>query len=433
MTRSVTTMAERGLRGRCRVPGDKSISHRAALLALLTHSRSEFCGYSPAGDCQASLAAVRALGGEVRRTGDRVLVVGPRRNGPPRLEAVAIDCGRSGTTMRLLAGIVAGWDGRFLLDGDRQLRQRPMARVARPLQEMGAMVTLGSGGRPPLLVAGGCLVGIRHRSEVASAQVKSAVLLAGIMAEGTTVVEEPLATRDHTERMLRGMGADISVQAQGPGATITVARGRLEPVRTRIPGDASSAAVVAAAAALVPGSDIVMEGVSLNPTRVRFFELLRRMGGEVEMTPDPAGAFGAEPAGSVRVVQRPLESVLVDAEEVPFLIDELPLVGLLATQAHGVTEVSGAAELRVKESDRIHGLVLGLRALGATVEERADGFSVEGPSRLRGVACDSQSDHRLAMTFTVAGLVAEGQTEITGTEYIPDSFPGFFQCLASIS
>jgi len=433
MTAVLTATAERGLRGRCRVPGDKSISHRAALLSLLTDSRSEFLGYSPAGDCRASLAAVAELGGEVSRMGERVSVVGPKGHRFRGAEPVAVDCGRSGTTMRLLAGIVAGWDGRFLLDGDHQLRRRPMARVAGPLEEMGAKIHLGSGGRPPLAISGGGLQGIRHRSAVASAQVKSAVLLAGTMARGTTVVEEPLATRDHTERMLSRMGADISVQPRGLGCRVTLVPGALEPIRISIPGDASSAAVLAAAAAVVPGSDIVIEGVSLNPTRARFFELLRRMGVEVEMIPDEGGDFGAELAGSLRVVQRPIEGVLVDSAEVPFLIDELPLVGLLATQAQGVTEVRGAAELRVKESDRIHGLVVGLRALGATVEEKSDGFLVDGPSSLSGAVCDSQSDHRLAMTFAIAGLVAEGRTEILGAEYIPDSFPGFFECLGSIS
>jgi 3-phosphoshikimate 1-carboxyvinyltransferase len=420
------------LLGRCQVPSDKSISHRAAILAACGAGRSEILNFSVAGDCRASLALVRALGCEVRQAGNRLEVTGM---GPPgastQLDA-ALDCERSGTTMRLGAGLVAGLPWSLRLTGHPQLLRRPMERVAGPLRRMGAQVTTAPGGRPPLDIRGGNLIGIEHVPSPSSAQVKSAVLIAGLGASSPTTVVEPVPTRDHTERLLAAMGASIEGADSAQGRSIRLVPGKLSPLRLSVPGDASSASVLAAAAALVPGSDVVLERVSANPTRTRFFAVLARMGAFVEF--EPAGdQLGPEPAADIRVKHLTLTAVRIEADEVPLLIDELPLVGLLATAAEGVTEVRGAVELRTKESDRIAGLVAGLRALGADAEELEDGFIVRGPTQLRGAACDALTDHRLAMTFTLAGLVSVGAVEVIGTEYVSDSFPGFFTSLGELS
>ena len=416
------------LSGRCLVPGDKAISHRAAILAMLATGRSTISGFSSAGDCGATLAALATLGIAVRRVGNTVEVDGGGDELSAGRSPTVVDCNRSGTTMRLLAGVMASVPGETLLTGHPQLLRRPMERVALPLRRMGAWVETGPEGRPPLRFRGGHLQGISFTSPVASAQVKSAVLLAGLAAEGLTVVSEPVPTRDHTERLLAAMGATLRVTEEAAGRRVAVSASRLHPINLAIPGDASSAAVIMAAAALVPGSDVVIESVSGNPSRLGFLDVLHRMGGRVEVIPVP-GQPSPEPTVTLRIRQAPLHGTVVSAAEVPMLVDELPLVGLLATQAEGTTEVRGAAELRVKESDRIRGLVTGLRSLGARVEELADGFVVEGPSQLHRSRCDSLTDHRLAMTFAVAALVADGPVEVASLEFVEDSFPGFAECL----
>jgi len=412
--------------GTCTVPGDKSISHRAAILAALAPGTSRVRGFSPAGDCASTLAAIRVLGARVEAPGgEEVRIAGPvdglaRDVGP-------VDCGRAGTAMRLLAGVVASFPVSAMLTGHSQLLRRPMGRVAEPLRAMGARVSLGHGDRPPIRIAGGGLRGIDHRPPVASAQVKSAVLLAGLRAEGRTLVREPVATRDHTERMLAAMGASIGWSDGG----VWVEPSALRPLELRIPGDPSSAAFLWAGAAIAPGSDLTVEDVGLNPTRIGFLRIIERMGASVVVTQgsDRAG----EPAGSVRIRHAALTGTRVAAEEIPAAIDELPLVGLLATQADGVTEVRGAGELRVKESDRIAGLVAGLRALGADADEMTDGFVVRGPTPLRAGSVDSLTDHRLAMTFAVAGLIADGPVRVAGSAYTDDSFPGFRALLRELT
>ncbi|MGP8249274.1 MAG: 3-phosphoshikimate 1-carboxyvinyltransferase [Candidatus Dormibacteria bacterium] len=420
------------LLGRCQVPSDKSISHRAAILAACSTGRSEILNFSAAGDCRASLNLVRSLGCDARLDGTRLEITGLGRSAVSRRLGAPLDCERSGTTMRLGAGLAAGLPWTLRLTGHPQLLRRPMERVAEPLRRMGARVTTAPGGRPPIDISGGDLTGIEYVLDPSSAQVKSAVLIAGLYASSPTTVVEPIPTRDHTERMLAAMGASIEGADSDRGRSIRVAPGTLSPLRLSIPGDASSASVLGAAAALVPGSDVVLERVSANPTRTRFFEVLARMGAVVEF--DTGGDQpGPEPATDIRVRQGALSAVRIEADEVPLLIDELPLVGLLATAAEGVTEVRGAAELRTKESDRIAGLVSGLRALGADAEELADGFVVRGPTQLRGGACDALTDHRLAMTFTLAGLVSAGVVEVTGSQFVSDSFPGFFASLRELS
>lgn len=421
------------LSGRCRVPADKAISHRAAILGALAEGTSRVRGFSPAGDCRQTVGALRGLGVRVELAEEEagpvlhptLLVRGKGWEGlrPP---TGPLDCGRSATTMRLLAGVAAGLPFGCVLTGDRQLLRRPMDRVAEPLRRMGAGVALRPGGLPPVAVRGGSLRGIEYRLPVASAQVKSCVLLAGLRAAGTTAVVETVPTRDHTERLLEAMGAPVG---RRPG-WVSVSPGPLDPIDLAVPGDVSSAAAILAGALLVPGSDVVVEEVGLNPLRTGFLRVLDRMGARVEVV---STSDGVEPVGTVRVRHEPLHGTLVEAAEVPSLIDELPLLAVLATRAEGVTEVRGAAELRVKESDRISGLVAGLRALGARVEELPDGFVVVGPTPLRGGRCDARSDHRLAMAFAVAGLVAEGPVEVVGMEFVADSFPGFEATLRALS
>lgn len=383
-------------------------------------------GFSPAGDCRSTVGVLRRLGAEVSQEGDVLTVYGRDLPATWPGGGERLDCGRSATTMRLVAGALAGRPATVELGGDPQLLARPMERVAAPLRLMGASVGTSDGGRPPVVLRGGPLTGIRHRLPVASAQVKSAVLLAGLQAEGPTVVEEPAPSRDHTERLLAAMGATLRRPA---AVEVEIEPGPIYGAEIAVPGDASSAAFLVAAAALVHGSDLTIHGVGLNPGRAGLLRILSRMGGSVEVSDD--GREGPEPAGDVRIRWAPLSGVSVGAAEVPAAIDELPLVGLLATQAEGVTRVAGAGELRVKESDRIRGLVAGLRALGAQAEELPDGFAVAGPSRLDGGAVDSLGDHRLAMTFAVAGLIASRPVRVEGMETAADSFPGFADALGA--
>jgi 3-phosphoshikimate 1-carboxyvinyltransferase len=423
MTAAAGRLDVRPLAGRCRVPGDKSISHRAALVAGLARGVSELRGFSPAGDCLATLGLLEALGCRVERGSGVVHVLGGRLEPP----AGPTDCVRSGTTMRLGAGTIAAHAFSTTLTGDLQLLRRPMGRVAEPLRSMGARVELAAGDRPPIRIEGGELHGIRYELPVASAQVKSAILLAGLGADGETTVVESAPSRDHTERLLEWLGA---LHRREPGV-VSVVRADLGAFGLDVPGDLSSAAPLVAAAALVPGSDIRVEGVGLNPSRTGFLNALARMGARVETS--PIGVDGPEPSGELRVRAAPLHAISVEAGEVPNLIDELPLVGVLATQAEGATEVRGAVELRTKESDRIAGLVAGLVALGADAEELPDGFVVRGPVRLHGGACDALGDHRLAMAFTVAGLVASEPVRVAGMASVGDSFPGFLRALEALT
>lgn len=404
------------------------------MVAALAEGSSTIRGFSPAGDCRSTLSGLQALGVRITRARDAVVVAGRGPEGLRQPEG-PVDCGRSGTTMRLLAGLVAGHAFGALLTGEEQLLARPMERVAEPLRMMGAAVDSAPFGRPPLTIRGGSLAGIEHRPEVASAQVKSAVLLAGVQALGRTRVLERVPTRDHTERILARAGAPVTVERlTAGGSAASVSRADLRAFEVDVPGDVSSAAPILAAAALVPGSDVAIEGVGLNPGRTGFLGVLARMGGDLQIDPHPgSGELSEESAGTVRLRFAPLGPVRLDARDIPGLVDEVPLVALLATQAEGVTEVRGAGELRVKESDRIAATVAGLRTLGADLEELSDGFVVRGPVRLTGGRCDSVRDHRLAMLFTLAGLVASGPVAVVGTEFIGDSFPGFRKLLGRVS
>jgi len=428
------------LGGSLRPPSDKSISHRAAILAAMGEGETSIEGYLDSADTRATLAAIAAVGARVEGNGERLLIEGVGLRGAA---PAAIDVGNAGTLMRLLPGWLAAQPGgEWTLDGDESIRRRPIDRIVEPLRLMGADVTARDQRLPPLTVRGSALHGIEYRLPVASAQVKSCLLLAGMLAEGETTVVEPAPTRDHTERMLASARADVSVEPAGtpvtlrgrlPGNRIRVRTAeRLEPGRFAVPADFSSAAFSLAAAVLVPGSEVTVTGVGLNPTRIGFLGILNRMGAAIEVTEDaPAGG---EPRGSILARHGPdLEAVRVGAGEVPLAIDELPLLGLLGCFADGDTRVSGAEELRYKESDRIATVVEGLRALGAEIEASDDGFSVKGTGHLRGGVLDARGDHRLAMMGAVAGLASEEGVEVRGFDAAGVSYPGFERDLRALA
>ncbi len=382
-------------------------------------------GFAPGADCRSTLRCLAALGVAVERTGDSVTLIG-RGSAPFGSPREALDAGNSGTTARLLAGVLAAQPLSVTLTGDESLTRRPMRRVIDPLTRMGAIID-SNDGRLPMTITGASLEAIHHRTEVASAQVKSAVLLAGLRAAGTTRVTEPHQTRNHTELALRQFGAAVHVD----GTTVSLAGGqRLAPVDAGVPGDFSSAAFLCVAAAALPGSEVLIEGVGLNPTRTGLLAVLSRAGAVVEVVGDADSA--AEPRGSLRVSCGGLAPLVISPDEVPALIDELPALAALATHGGAVT-VTGAGELRVKESDRISALVTGLRALGADAEELPDGFHVAGRRRLSGGVADAAGDHRLAMAFAIAGLGATGPSTILGAGAVDISYPGFFTTLESIA
>lgn len=425
----VTVSPALSVSGELRVPGDKSISHRYALLAAIAEGRSTIANYAPGADCASTLSCISALGAIVSRTpaaraGEPPLVTVEGR-GARGLRAASgdLDCGNSGSTMRMLGGVVAAHPFLSTLIGDASLSRRPMRRIIGPLTEMGAVITAAQGDRPPVRIQGGDLTGIQFRPDTPSAQVKSAVLLAGLMARGETSVVEPASTRDHTERALAAFGAAITVD----GRAITLQGGqRLSACSLTVPGDISSAAFMAVAAAAMPGSDVVITNVGLNPSRSALLDVLKRFGAEVEVIVEDE--WNGEPVGRLRVRQGRMTDLVITPDEVPEVIDELPVLATLGTFGGSVT-VSGAGELRVKESDRIAELVAGLRAMGADADERADGFQVRFSSRLAGGTVHAKHDHRLAMAFAIAALGASGPTHIEGADAVAVSYPAFFHDL----
>jgi 3-phosphoshikimate 1-carboxyvinyltransferase len=419
----------RRLAGRLEVPGDKSISHRAALFGALARGATEIHGYLEADDCLRTLRAVEALGAEVTRKGPgeyRIGGVGPRGFSEP---ADVLDCGNSGTTARLLLGVLAAQPFWTFLTGDDSLRRRPMARVVAPLAAMGATVVgRAGGGRLPLAIRGGPLRALHWELPVASAQVKSAILLAGLHADGPVSVTEPAASRDHSERLLRRFGARLERR----GLTTTIEPGALEGTTVRVPGDISSAAFLLVAGTVVPDSRLTVAGVGLNPTRTGALEVLEAMG--ARLTIAPAAEHGAdEPVGDVTVATAELGATTVAGAIVPRLIDEVPALVVAAACARGRTEIRDAAELRVKESDRLAALARELGRLGARVAERPDGLVVEGGAPLVGARVSSGGDHRIAMALAVAGLVARGTTVVEDAACIATSFPQFTECLNALA
>jgi 3-phosphoshikimate 1-carboxyvinyltransferase len=419
--------AAKRLVGSVRMPGDKSISHRYAMLAAIAEGPSEIHGFSASADCRSTLECLKQLGVKIECQEHTVVVQGAGLNGL-RVPAASLDAGNSGTTMRMLAGILAGQPFRSVLTGDASLSRRPMKRVIDPLTRMGARIQSAEGGLPPLEIEGGTLKPIRYELPVPSAQVKSSVLLAGLFAEGETEVIEPVATRDHTEIALEQMGADISRR----GRTIAV-RGyaRLEGRKLYVPGDISSAAFFLVAALLVPASNLVIENVGLNPTRTAILDLLAPMGGRVRVL--NVEMVNGELLGNLHVEASKLQGGEIPPEAVPGLIDELPVLAVLGTQTEQGLAFHGAAELRVKESDRIAVVAENLRRMGAEVEEFPDGLRVAGQQKLRGAEIETRGDHRIAMAFTVAGLVADGPTIIRDSACVDVSFPDFFETLARVT
>lgn len=418
------------LAGRVEAPGDKSISHRAALFGALAEGVTEVRGFLEAEDCRRTLAAVEALGAEVTRKGPgeyRIAGAGLRGFREP---ADVVDCGNSGTTARLLLGVLAGQPFWTFLTGDDSLRRRPMGRVAEPLRRMGAtIVGRGDGTRLPLAARGAeWLRAIAWESPVASAQVKSAILLAGLYADGPVSVTEPAPSRDHTERMLGAFGARLERSA----GTVTLTPGPLRGVPLTVPGDLSSAAFLLVAGLVAPGARVTVEGVGLNPTRTGVLDALRAMGARLELDgADPAP--DREPMGSVTASAGALSGTSVGGALLVRLIDEVPALAVAATAASGRTEIRDAGELRVKESDRLAALARELGALGARIEERPDGLVIDGGARLRGARVTSGGDHRIAMALVVAGLVAAGETLIEDTECVATSFPTFADALNGLA
>jgi 3-phosphoshikimate 1-carboxyvinyltransferase len=429
---SVVVTPVNRLAGEMRVPGDKSISHRAAMIASLARGQSVVKNFSSARDCAATLRCLEALGVSVARDGSTLSIGGS--GGSLREPAQVLDAANSGTTMRLLAGVLAGQPFETTMTGDESLRSRPMSRVAEPLRLMGATVELGEGGRAPLRIEGRRpLRAISYRPPVASAQIKSAVLLAGLFADRVTSVEEPTPTRDHTERMLRAFGVGVYLD----DGEITVGGGaRLRARDLVVPGDVSSAAFFAAAAAILPGSELALLDVGLNPTRTAFLSALAELGAGI--TVEGERIEGGEPVGAIRVrgrASRQARPLSVSGPIIPNLIDELPLLAFTAAALGCTMELRDAAELRVKESDRIRATVENLSRMGARVEERADGWLLHGGgARLRGAALSSFGDHRIAMSCAVAALAAAGDSEIEGARGVVEvSLPEFWKLLEGVA
>jgi 3-phosphoshikimate 1-carboxyvinyltransferase len=431
MSPMIVTPARR-VRGKITLPGDKSISHRAAMLSALADGATEITNYSTGADCASTLRCLEQLGVRVTRDGATVRVHG---RGRARLQqpAAPLDCGNSGSTMRMLAGLLASFPFAVEMIGDASLSARPMRRIITPLEQMGARVEARDGHAPLRLFGTDELQPISYRTPVASAQIKSCVLFAGLGARGRTSVAEDALTRDHSERMLRWLGAEVrTTEADGLITHTLDGPARLAARPLRVPGDASSAAFFVAAAAMLPGSDLTIENVGLNPTRTQMLPVLQALG--VEITIEDAREECGEPVGTVRVRGAgPLAGAnVLRAPLVAPLIDELPVLAVLGAQVAGGLEIRDAAELRVKESDRIATTAANLRAMGAEVEEFSDGLRVAGPVKLHGARICSYHDHRIAMAFAVAALVADGATEITGAESAGVSFPEFFALLKTV-
>jgi 3-phosphoshikimate 1-carboxyvinyltransferase len=414
--------------GHIAVPGDKSISHRAVLIAAICEGETRISGFGRSGDTEATLSAVRALGAEVEEEDVDVLMVRGVGLRGLRQPNGSLDCGNSGTLIRLLAGILAGQEGRFELTGDDSLRSRPMERIADPLRRMGARVET-TDGRAPLRIEGAALRAIDYELPVPSAQVKSCVLLAGLYARGRTRIVEPVQTRDHTELMLAAAGA--APRRRGAAVTIAPAE-RLSLGAVEIPGDPSSAAPFVVASTLLSGSELTIHGVALNPTRTAFLNLLSHMG--ARLTVVNRGRLGREQVGDLDVRHASLVAASVSRAEVPGLVDELALFALAAGCARGDSIVRGAVELRAKESDRIEAVTAALRALGIRITARPDGFSVRGvPTRPKGGDADSYGDHRIAMLAATTGVVSREGVRLEGAEAVDSSFPGFFDVLDEVA
>lgn len=412
-----------GLSGKTTVPGDKSISHRAVMFGAMAEGETHVRGWLAAGDTEASLASVQALGIKVDRHSKNELTIHGGKFTPPKDKLNLVN---AGTGIRLIAGIMCGQPFESVLDGSEQLRRRPMKRILTPLQMMGANIT-ATNDRAPLTIKPAQMQGIKYDMPVASAQVKSAILLAGLFARGATAVVQPGPARDHTERMLSAMGADIT----SDGTTIVLKpNGALKPMDLTVPGDISSAAFVIVAALVVPGSDITLTGINLNPTRTGIIDVLKAMGADLTVT--ETGLEAGEPVGEIRVRHSTLKGTEVGGKVVVEMIDEFPILMVAALLAEGKTTVRDAQELRVKETDRISVMAGELAKMGAKITETPDGFIIDGPQQLYAATVEGHDDHRVSMSLSVAGLVAEGDTTVMDARCAGDSFPGFAETMAGL-
>jgi 3-phosphoshikimate 1-carboxyvinyltransferase len=422
---TVVVRPARNVTGSLRLPGDKSISHRYAMLAAISEGASHLENFSTGADCASTLACMRALGADVQRDGNTVVICGcGLKLQPP---GSPLDCGNSGSTMRMLSGILAGQEFTSELLGDESLSRRPMGRIIAPLEMMAARITSQNGGRPPLRITGGELKAITYKMPIASAQVKSCLLFAGLFAQGETSIIEPVLTRDHGELALRAFGAGLT---QVGNETRIKGGQKLHAIDADIPGDISSAAFFLCAAALFPGAQLVIENLLMNPTRARLLDILILLGVGISVT--QLEEQHGELRGTVRVEGRGLGTVTITGADTAALIDEIPVLAAIAPYTAGGIEIRNARELRVKESDRIAAIATNLRAMGAQVEEREDGLKIPGGQKLHGAEVDSLGDHRTAMAFAIAALRAEGETRVRGADAAVISFPGFFDALENV-
>ncbi len=425
---SLTVQPAKAVRGEIAVPGDKSISHRSIMLGSIARGTTTVRGFLRGEDNLSTLNAFRAMGVAVEDDGETLRIEGKGLHGLAEPSDV-LDCGNSGTSMRLMTGLLAGQRFFSVLTGDRYLRNRPMKRVIEPLSRMGASIFGRAGGdRAPLAIVGRELAGIDHASPVASAQVKSALMLAGLYASGATTITEPHLSRDHSERMLRYFGGDVESFAGG----VTVRGGReLQGRDIVVPGDISSAAFFMVAALIVPGSELLIRGVGVNPTRTGILDILTAMGGAIELL--DCREVSGEPVADILVRSSRLRGIEIGGDLVPRAIDEFPVICVAAAFAEGTTVIKEARELRVKETDRIAAMAANLRKAGASVTETEDGMVIEGQERLSGGTFESFGDHRIAMSMLVAGLAAEGETTVSDLECIATSFPNFADLLAGVA
>ncbi|MEE9217388.1 MAG: 3-phosphoshikimate 1-carboxyvinyltransferase [Anaerolineales bacterium] len=416
----------KGLRGTIHVPGDKSVTHRALLLGAMAAGSTRLRGALRAGVIDAMRDCLQAIGVEIDYLDEEETVIqGTLWQSPDR----PLACRNSGTTMRFLMGALAGSTVSATLTGSHGLSRRPMSRVAEPLRRMGAQISGANGSdEPPLRIIGSALNGIEYELPVASAQVKSAILLAGLNAQGRTLIREPIASRDHSERLLRHLG--VSVIRSGDTLSLEPIQTPLSPFELKIPGDISAAAFALAAAVLTPGSQITIENIGLNPTRTGLLDTLQRMGAAIETSAIPAN--NGEPTGNLTAAFSVLKGIEVQGEQVVSMIDEIPIFAVAATQAQGETQIRGAAELRLKESDRLSVMTTELRKMGASIEENLDGLTIEGPTPLIGTRVSSHGDHRVAMALSIAGMLASGETLVSDAEVVKESYPGFKRTIRSI-
>jgi len=415
------------VRAEVTVPGDKSISHRSVMLGAIAQGQTRIANFLPAADCLSSLHSMEALGAKIEKvSATELLITGQGRYGLTEPSEV-LDVGNSGTTIRLLTGLLAGQEFVTMLTGDASIRRRPMARVTKPLIEMGAQIWGRQGGSyAPLAVKGTPLKGKPHTIPVASAQVKSALLLAGLYASGETTVTEPAASRDHTERMLSGFGVAIKKD----GLTSIISPGELTATDIVVPGDISSASFYLGAGSIIPGAKITIRGVGINPTRTGIIEVLTAMGAHIEIVNRQENA--GEPVADIRVEARELKGVEIGGEIIPRLVDEIPVLAVVAALAQGRTVIRDAQELKVKESNRLQAVAQELKRFGVNIQETDDGLIIDGGRQYTGAVCNSYHDHRIAMACSLMGLVASGTTTVQGAECTDISFPGFAQALANL-